>query len=79
MGWMGMAKDVEYALAVVGADKDESGKFLITGEKFASFMGLGEELVIGDSTFYLVNGQQGNLAVLMNDTSYGLRNVRVII
>lgn len=72
MGWIGLARQVEYALSIVGADKDEEGKYLIYGEPPCSFLGLGDELVIGENTNYFVQGQKCNLAGLLRGTSYGM-------
>ncbi len=78
MGWMGKSEQVEHALGVVGADRDENGKFLIYTAPVASFLGLGEELVVGQDTEYSVGGHRNNLAALMNSTSYGIRGIHVI-
>lgn len=78
MAWMGMSKDVEHTLNTVGADKDKDGKFLISGAPPISFMGIGDEMVIGDEVMYMKNDQPVSLAHLMNGTSYGLRGITVI-
>lgn len=77
MGWLGMADDVVYTLGVIGADRDEDGRFVVTRGGVASFMGAGEEVCISDDASYFVDGDPKPLAALMNDTSYGVRNVTV--
>ena len=77
MGWIGTARQLYYALDIVGADRDEDGKFLIYGEPVVSFLGLGEELVVSDRTNYAIGDRRCNLAGLMRGTSYGM-GVQVI-
>ena len=80
-GWCGVQRQVLYYLRLVGADRDEEGRFLIGGEGICSFMGMtGEhaEVVIPHSTVYFVNGQPSGLAAGLNSTSYGVRNIIVI-
>lgn len=72
MGWIGTNKQLQHTLNVVGADKDQEGRFLIYNSELVSFLGLGEEYVIDDDTSYSVNGKKLNLAHLMASTSYGL-------
>ena len=57
MGWIGTSKQLEYTLDIMGADRNEDGKFLIYGEEPVSFLGLGEEFVVSDVTMYSVNGK----------------------
>ena len=76
LGWLGKPDQVLYVLGTVKADRDEEGNFLIYGEPVVS--GLDGDLLIPHRTEYSVDGDRANLAALMNDTSYGCRNVTVI-
>lgn len=79
MGWIGSADELKYALKMFGAERDAAGNVLIVkGTEIASFMGAGEEIVIGDDLFCRVNGQNMNIAYLMSQTSYGM-SVTVIM
>lgn len=74
MGWIGVNSQMMYALRVVGADRDEDGRFLIYGDMPVNFLGLGgdnAEVVVSDAVEYSVNGKRACLAGLMNSTSYG--------
>ena len=71
MGWIGTENQLMHTLRVMGADRDEDGKFLIYGSAPVSFMGMGEEYVVGDDTFYSVNGKKANLVTALSMTSYG--------
>jgi hypothetical protein len=74
-GWFGVKSQVLHYLRVVGADRDEEGRFILKGE-VASYMGLGGENVdvaIPAETQYFVNGQPRNLAAGLRSTSYGLK------
>jgi len=79
MGWIGTQGQLEHYLAVVGADRDEEGRFLIWG-RVVSFLGsTGEnaEVVVDENAEYSVGGCRANLAGGLNSTSYGLK-VKVI-
>lgn len=69
-GWIGMAGQVEHYLAMVGADRDEQGRFLVGGSVVVG-MG-GEEVVLGNDAYYLAGGQKCNLAAGLRSTSYGV-------
>lgn len=75
-GWFGKASELLSALAVVGADRDGDGNFIITGAPV--FQGIDGDVVVSPECYYLVKGQRCRLAALMNSTSYGIRNVAVI-
>jgi formylmethanofuran dehydrogenase subunit C len=78
-GWIGIMRQLLYYLEVIGADRDESGKFLVRGS-VCSFLGLGgedAEVVVGGDAEYFVGGAAKNLAAGLRSTSYGL-GVRVI-
>jgi hypothetical protein len=78
-GWIGVMREVLHYLSVVGADRDDAGKFLVRG-RICSFLGLGgddAEVVVGGDAEYFVGGAARNLAAGLYSTSYGL-GVRVI-
>lgn len=76
MGWIGLVDQLMFYLSTVGADKDEDGKYLITGRPVT--FGLdGKEIVVPDETCYLVDGKPKALAAGLACTSYGLK-VKVI-
>ena len=69
MGWIGSTRAVENYLAVVGADRDGEGNFIISGDKPpVSFMGEGSELVIDDSVVYFKDKQPVKLVANMVST-----------
>lgn len=71
MGWIGNARQLEFVLMTVNADKDEDGKFLVYSSAPVSFMDMGEEFVVPDDCEYSVGRKRANLAALLNSTSYG--------
>lgn len=75
MGWIGMAKQLEFYLHMVGADKDEDGRYLIAGAAVIFGIG-GDECVVSDEVQYFTDGHPKNLASGLNTTSYGV-NVKV--
>jgi len=77
MGWIGPSSQFKYVLQVMGADRDEKGNFIVAGSIF-SFLGLGEEIVVGDDAEYFVGGKPVNLAGALAATSYGVSGIRVI-
>ena len=64
-GWIGPTRTVENFLAVVGADRDNDGRFVVVGEAPSSFMGQGDELVIPAGCCYLAQGKPVPLAATM--------------
>ena len=77
MGWIGNSNELSYTLQVMGADKDETGRFKIYNSAPVSFMGCDDETVVDDDCCYSVNGKKASLAGALNSTSYGLK-VKVI-
>ena len=73
MGWIGPMHQLLYVLDLAGADKDEHGNVLITGREVTTFLGMGDEALVPDETFFLVNGKEVNLAAAMAQTSYGVK------
>jgi hypothetical protein len=77
MGWIGSTSQMLYALGIFGADRDEEGRFKVAGS-ISSFLGMGEETLVGDDAVFFVDGKPSNLAVALGTTSYGVKNVHVI-
>ena len=73
MGWIGMMDKVIYTLDILGADKDDEGRFLIYDKEVVTFLGLGDEALIHDDVCYSVNGHKASLAGAMGMTSYGCK------
>ena len=73
MGWIGKADDLEEILESAGADKDKAGRYLIYNEMPASFLGMGDELVVSDKSSYSINHKQYNLAHLLNSSDIGIK------
>ena len=74
-GWIGITSQVLHYLGVVGADRDEEGKFIVSGGLY-SFLGMaGEnaEVVIDSEAKYYINGRPCGLAAGMRSTSYGVK------
>jgi hypothetical protein len=74
-GWIGIARQLTYFLSIVGADKDEDGRYLIGNGSVTSFMGVGGEnadVVVDGEAVYFVDGRQCNLAAGLRGTSYGM-------
>lgn len=75
VGWLGSVRELRHALDVVGADRDEDGSFVLSGD-VATFLGDASpdaEVVVGaDAHFYLA-GESRSLAGLLGATSYGVR------
>ena len=74
-GWMGLVRQVEHYLEVVGADKDKDGNFELWSNGSngpSTFMGAGVEIVIPGDVSYLKNGNYVNLCAGLRETSYGL-------
>lgn len=81
MGWCGLMREMLYVLNTCNAEKDTDGKFMIWGEQPATFLGLdgpNAELVVSEKVLCRIKGQFVSVASLMNSTSCGIRNVRVI-
>ena len=61
---------LEHVLRVCGCDTDAEGRFCVDGT-IVSFMGAGEEFVVGPDAVYYRGGQACSLAVALRGTSYG--------
>lgn len=77
MGWIGLTDQMIWVLQVFGADKDEQGQFMVAGS-ISTFLGLGDEILVGDDAVFFVNGKPSSLARAMGTTSYGVSGVHVI-
>jgi hypothetical protein len=71
-GWIGSDSELLYYLQVVGADRDEEGKFKVAGN-ITSFLGMGKEFVVGPDACYFVQGRPVPLAAGLRATSYGVK------
>ena len=72
MGWIGTESQLHHTLAVYGCDRDEEGKFKVAGS-IVSFMGMGEEYVVGDDAVAFRDGAPVNICNMLHSTSYGLK------
>lgn len=76
MGWIGSGNELFHVLRTFGVDRDEDGKFHVDGQ-IVSFMGAGEEYVVGDDAVAYVEGKPKNICSMLEVTSYG-QKVKVI-
>lgn len=76
MGWIGSSNELLHVLRTFGVDRDEDGKFHVDGQ-IVSFMGAGEEYVVGDEAVAYIDGKPRNLCNMLGVTSYG-QKVKVI-
>jgi hypothetical protein len=65
-----------HTLRTFGVDRDEEGKFCVDGQ-IVSFMGAGEEMVVGDDAVAYIDGKPRNICNMLEQTSYGLK-VKVV-
>ena len=77
MGWIGATSQMLYALQIFGADRDEEGRFNVAGS-ISTFLGLGDETLVGDDAVFFMGGKPCNLASALATTSYGVSGVQVI-
>lgn len=77
MGWIGPTSQMLYALAMFQADRDPDGKFVVSGS-ISSFLGMGEETLVGDDAVFFIQGQPSSLSGALGTTSYGVKGVQVI-
>jgi hypothetical protein len=69
-GWIGSASELEHTLRCSGCDTTPDGKFCVGGS-ITSFMGAGEEFVVGPGAVYYVNGEPRHLVTALATTSHG--------
>jgi hypothetical protein len=65
-----------YFLQVVGADRDEHGRFIIVDGGAFAFLGIeadDNDIVVDEYACYLIGGQRCGLASGLGQTSYGMR------
>jgi hypothetical protein len=67
MGWMGSESQLMAALHENKVDQDEEGMFKVDGE-IVSFMGAGEEFVVGDDAVAYIEGKPHNLCTMLEKT-----------
>jgi len=77
MGWIGPQSQMLYVLQAFGADRDEEGRFKVAGN-ITSFLGMGDEALVGDDAMFFINGKPSSLAGALGTTSYGVKDIRVI-
>ena len=75
-GWVGGKEELRAALIVAGADRDDEGAFILSGN-ITSFMGAGDEFVVGADAVYFVGGEAKSLVEALGQTGGGLK-VKVI-
>ena len=73
-GWIGTVSQLEQVLRSFGCDHSPDGKFHVDGP-ISSFMGAGEEFVVGSDAVYYVAGKPCNLVTALGATSYGAKVV----
>lgn len=71
MGWIGTDRELLNFLAVVKCDR-EGDKFVVRGAGIVSFLGAGQEWVIGDDAEYRRGEKWYSIAGGLKGTSYGM-------
>ena len=74
MGHLICRDQLFHFLRTVGCDTDAGGRFNVDGT-IVSFMGAGEEYVIGDDAVFYRQGKACSLAINLQGTSYGTKMV----
>ena len=69
-GWIGTARQLYAALQSLGCDRDADDKFCVDGN-ITTFLGIGDEFVVGDQAVYYVNGEARPLAPALQATGTG--------
>ena len=67
MGWFGKSSEIMHYLDVVGADRDEEGRFIISGAPVIVGLDPGE-VVVPAETVYFKDGKPIPLAASMPDS-----------
>lgn len=70
MGWVGTWSELEYTLKMFNCDLNAEGKLCVDGT-IVSYMGGGQEMVVGDDAVYYVGGQARSVVMALKATSYG--------
>lgn len=76
MAWIGGIEVIRAALRDEKADRLPDGSYLLTGQVI-SFMGAGDEYIVGDDARYYVGGKEKSLTELLNKTSGGVSGIKV--
>jgi len=71
-GWIGSWNELANVLRCFHCDTDEEGKFKVDGN-ITSFLGRGDEFVVGENAVYYVDGKPRNLVAALQQTSHGLK------
>ena len=74
MGWIGSSNELMHVLHTFNVDRDPDGKFHVDG-KIVSFMGAGDEFVVGDDAVAYIEGKPRNICNMLEVTSYGKKVV----
>lgn len=76
MGWIGGKDELFNVLRIHKVDQDEDGKYRVDGQ-ISSFMGAGEEFVVGDDAVAYVEGKPHNICNMLEVVGVG-QKVKVI-
>ncbi len=72
MGWIGDAATLRRVLDGEGVIQDETGAYAVSGT-VASFMGAGDEFIVGDDAYGLCRGgRRVHLATALGGQSFGM-------
>lgn len=71
-GWIGTWNELSNVLRTFHCDVNPDGKFCVGGS-IVSYLGLGQEFVVGANAVYYVNGEPHNLVDALSSTSYGMK------
>jgi len=74
MGWIGSGNELFHVLRTFNVDRDPDGKFHVDGQ-IVSFLGLGDEYVVGDNAVAYIEGKPHNICNMLEVTSYGKKVV----
>ena len=75
-GWIGDAKTLKGALEMAKADRDDAGKFIVSG-MITSFMSAGDEFVVDSDARYMKDGKWENLCDLLRMAGGGVSGVAI--
>lgn len=64
-GWIGTQQELLEALVTAGADCESHGGFRLEG-RIASFLGAGDEFVVGPDAVYFVGGEPRSLVAALS-------------
>ena len=72
MGWIGLVRELVYALGTFGAERDADGNIRLVGEPPCVGLG-GDEVVVPAGCCCLIGGKPVPVHGLMGQTSYGTK------